>query len=563
MPKGQRCEFKHKIFGEYDVNTGYRCDGTTQCWVTDGELFETEGGTHYCQLHAPEGLVPDEDRSKLLTQLIRGWDQAIRTGIHGAFVMPGLRCGDIHLGSRIFSRPVRFDEATFLGDAVFAQATFSEGARFQNATFSGNAVFNNATFSTNTYFRDATFSGDAYFQDATFSGHVSFTNATFSKFAVFRLATFSKSAAFRLATFSEETDFDGATFSGFANFRKATFSGDVGFVNATLDGTATYNRALFLGHADFTLASFARHLTIDSTRFLGTLTLADNTFEFPANLAGCWLHRLEYRTHSGARLFFNNCHTVDIKNRAAIDAETGDPFDDQPPEGGWSSRHASGVLTFERQHCEHITFQNMNLSRANFRGADVSKARFISCRWSGPKGPRFPKVWGHPDKCPVKQEDGQELDLFKNVYEQLKNNLEDHRAFVQAGAMHYWEMNLRKRLLRVQGLRHPGRLLEWLLFTFYRWISDYGESYGKLGAVILLTFIPVTLLVGWFECSLGDPWGTFQSTVFSLIPSGFQKESAKELLTTSASKWVVLAEGVILLTLLPLFIMAVRRRFRR
>ena len=483
MPEGQRCQFQHEVFRLYNADTGYQCDDAHHCWVTDTVRYRTDYGMrYYCHLHAPEGQVPDKQRSDLLTRLVVEWgrDNTNRgKAAYRAFVLPGLRCGDIPFSHFIFSGPVRFDEATISGDAWF---------------------------------------------------------------------------------------------------HKAIFWGDAEFRNARFDRTVHCDQALFFGNADFTLARFARHLTIDSAWFLGTLTLEDNTFEFPANLTGCRLHDLKYRTHSGARLFINGCRTVDIENGTAKDAETGKPFETQPPEGEWSSHGGSGVLTFEKQHCEHITFQNMNLSRADFRGADVSKTRFISCRWKEPGQPHYPQVWGHPKGLlPSEREDTLNLEVFKNTYEQLKNNLEGHRDFVQAGAMHYWEMELRRWMLQERIFGKISSLRGWLadctreipelaIFWVYRTTAEYGENYVRLGVTIFFTLCAATWGVGHyqglFEGGQGF-WATFKDVLFALVPTGFQKETLTTLKLTDASKWVMLTEVVALLTLLPLFIMAVRRRFRR
>jgi uncharacterized protein YjbI with pentapeptide repeats len=90
---------------------------------------------------------------------------------------------------------VRFDQATFTGDASFHQATFTDDARFNGATFTGNARFDSANFR-----------GDARFEGANFSGDASFAAATFAAEARFG------------ATFTDDTRFDRATFAGNARF---------------------------------------------------------------------------------------------------------------------------------------------------------------------------------------------------------------------------------------------------------------------------------------------------------------------------------------------------------
>jgi uncharacterized protein YjbI with pentapeptide repeats len=82
---------------------------------------------------------------------------------------------------------VRFDGATFRGDAVFDEANFEGDAWFDGVTFEGDASFH-----------EATFEGNAWFLEATFNPVTGFRGATFQVDALFKRATFQGDAWFSL-----------------------------------------------------------------------------------------------------------------------------------------------------------------------------------------------------------------------------------------------------------------------------------------------------------------------------------------------------------------------------
>ncbi|MEO0078232.1 MAG: pentapeptide repeat-containing protein [candidate division WOR-3 bacterium] len=94
------------------------------------------------------------------------------------FVFPPME--ETHNFAGFFFRRVDFRLAQFSGEAYFGNAQFSGEAYFQDAQFSGMADFTGAHFSGETSFRLAQFSGEAYFWDAQFSGPVYFTRAEVS-----------------------------------------------------------------------------------------------------------------------------------------------------------------------------------------------------------------------------------------------------------------------------------------------------------------------------------------------------------------------------------------------
>jgi Pentapeptide repeats (9 copies) len=191
-------------------------------------------------------------------------------------------------GHRTFPA-VRFDRATFEGDARFDKATFKGDARFDKATFKGRAGFSEATFKGNVRFEEATFKGDAGFGKVTrggawlgttFENYAGFNRATFEGSAWFDLATFKGGAWFGGATFKGSAGFDLATFKGGAWFdRRTTFKGSAGFEGATFKDSAWFGGATFEDYAVFGGATFEDYAGFEKATFKGHVTFGQATFK--------------------------------------------------------------------------------------------------------------------------------------------------------------------------------------------------------------------------------------------------------------------------------------------
>jgi len=336
--------------------------------------------------------------------------------------------------------------------------------------------------------------------------------------------------------FSADIDLSDATFGGAAVFSGVTFGGNAWFHGATFGGNAVFHGATFGGAAGFHGVTFGRYTVFQKCKF----------------------KNLEYGTHRGGKLLFNGC---------------------------------SGTFTFADQDCSALGFLNMDLSRADFLGADISETRFDSCRWSEPgEGePRYTRVFRHDEiieKAEGETEEEHRSDLvrLKSLYRQLKNNLEGRNEYQQAGDFHYHEMEIRRMLEKKKG--GP----EYWLLKGYKLIADYGESYRKLLYSLIASFFLSTFLVFVFNTidKLGGfqylkqialcwltrlglqptvkyirfAYDAFQTVLFGVIPSAFQKSAVGGGLNFW-SKLTIVGETIAALILTTLFVMAIRRRFRR
>jgi len=145
----------------------------------------------------------------------------------------------------------------FPGAIDFSKIEVFPPVSFFNTQFSGPAWFRKARFSGTADFREAQFSGPAWFRGAQFSGIAEFEKAQFSGDAEFWEAQFSATARFIGAQFSGSAEFGEAQFSDTAGFRGARFSGSARFGKAQFNGNAGFEKAQFSGAAEFEKAQFS------------------------------------------------------------------------------------------------------------------------------------------------------------------------------------------------------------------------------------------------------------------------------------------------------------------
>jgi uncharacterized protein YjbI with pentapeptide repeats len=334
-------------------------------------------------------------------------------------------------------------------------------------------------------------------------------------------------------------------------------------VSATFNGDANFGVATFLD-AEFQSASFSGKAVFFKITSSGWLILEYCRFSNPTSFTQCKIHVLRYAVHTGERVVFNQYENSN-----------------EPP----------GVWDFSNEDCSLLSFLNMDLSQADFLGANLSDTRFDSCPWPG-KLYEYANVYHHDDI--LTHGDPSQLRLLQALYQQLKKNLEDVRNYRQSGDFHYREMEVWQRLLQEQGLSLDRAIL-WL----YRFVGDFGENYRKLFISLVLSILLATGLVTVSESLLNGNGITTLTLLFSVLPERFQDgqlgvtllDLATRLLSTFyerfqevflglipspfqrcafdshsyhfVSKFLIVIEGLVLVTLSVLFVMAMRRRFRR
>jgi uncharacterized protein YjbI with pentapeptide repeats len=372
-----------------------------------------------------------------------------------------------------FKAICQFDEATFMQDADFSGVTFTRSVDFRGATFTQNAIFSGttftqnadfsgATFTQNTNFYKSTFKQTTYFIGAIFKHDTDFSRVIFTLEADFNEATFTQKVDFREATFIQDANFRGAAFTQNADFLGATFTQNVDFIATTFTQSAFFWHATFMVKAIFSGATFKRIAGFTQAKFYGTTDWRECRF----------LDQAEFR------------HTEFL------------PKEPKTPSAVFS------LAKFAKP--DEIVFENVDLSRALFLNCDVSAVWFTSSVWwARRKGQRGFAVF--EEKILLDPVLSKEIELFgmidhgavEQIYHQLQKNYDARLDYRMANNFHYGEMEMRRLEPPADG---PFIDLRWILprwmnlLTLYRLASNYGNSYAKPGAWLLATLLAATLL---------------------------------------------------------------------
>jgi hypothetical protein len=143
-------------------------------------------------------------------------DPAIESHNFAGFWLPS-----VDLRGAQFTKPVFFNHAVFLHEAVFSESTFGESASFAHACFRGDADFMSMSFEREVDFEWARFRQDTLFSDAQFMDDALFCDAFIEGDLVFQGETFGGEADFRFAKIRK----DGRLVFDGANLRFGRFGG--------------------------------------------------------------------------------------------------------------------------------------------------------------------------------------------------------------------------------------------------------------------------------------------------------------------------------------------------
>ena len=434
------------------------------------------------------------------------------------FVFPLLK-----FRGRKFEATCEFSDATFAQDADFVDTTSVRGANFQGATFTQDANF---TF--------ATFKRDAYFFGTSFAQGASFLHATFAQDADFWNATFTQDSNFCEATFVQNAEFSEATFKQNADLSEATFTRKARFVATEFYGTASWKGSRFLDQAEFRRTKFDPQIAGEpSTVF------ALAKFSNPGEIV--------FDDVDLSRALFHNCDVSQVWFTSSV---------------RWAKRENNrGLAVFDEtisKECLEREFEEE------------------------------PRSYWHRDYSAVAQ-----------IYQQLKKNYDSRLDYWTANQFHFAEMEMMRLAEPAVGklrafLRiRPTWLRQWLLrhlslVALYRYASDYGNSYWKPLMWLLTTLVLFAALlplpgVGlkrqgtrqaetyasvwnvqksyrenlWAEVRL-----TGKGVITSVDAATFQR-SAEYAPAYPWGRVVAIIETLLTSSLFALFLLAIRRQFRR
>jgi uncharacterized protein YjbI with pentapeptide repeats len=416
-----------------------------------------------------------------------------------------------------FMNVADFSETVFRQDTFFTQAVFKEAADFSKVMFAGRADFSYATLTQEADFREATFELHAKFSEATFghdadfrqtefTGGCDFSDAIFTEGVDFSLATLTMSADFRAANFKGDADFSDTRFVGCAEFGRAKFAGLADFSGAEFSGTADFHNSSFTEVANFSVAKFA-----EQAKFMEATFKKDASFWLAEFNAVADFH---HATFEGAVEFREV--RIPAENRTC----------------------ATPVFVLVRcEMPERVAFYKTYLGRALFHNCDVSRFLFSNVLWRERPGSRKSMVFeeavnvDEPAAAALRPQEGnpdeRNYALIAELYQQLKKNYDDRRDYWTAGDFHYGEMEMKRR---ASPRRNP--VLRWLhrnvgLVAWYQRWSDYGENYVKPFLRLVLVLALFSLIYPACGLRRAVREATQASTISAL--AGVSKSSADEL----------------------------------
>lgn len=409
--------------------------------------------------------------------------------------------GQIKLHELVFKSEINF-EGAFFADHV----SFGENAVGKSTIFEKYVNFRNAKFGNWVSFENVRFKGDANFQSVEFEKWAIFDRACFEDWAIFNRAEFKNYPSFRSTHFKYKVTFEGATVLGDnATFIFAQFGDDVFFSkDVRFSGSANFRRAIFLGGVRF-----------DKMQSEGILDFRNVTFEKP----------------------------------------------------------------------NQVNLHELNLEQVLLAGTNVQDIKFQECSWS--------KIVGRPQIGDEIEFDASDpatgsLDEIELLYLQLQTNFEAKKRYNIAGDFYVSAMEIRRQQISNTG-NASWRWLRRNLFSLialYRLASFYGESYIRsfLWMFALMFILAFLYLPLGFDYPVTDPPGEKYDSIQYVFSS---KMNVLEFLDDYAKAWdlsfhsftfqrvepyfrltrlsriVYIIESSVSATLLALFLLAVRRRFRR
>ncbi len=369
--------------------------------------------------------------------------------------------------------------------------------------------------------------------------------------------------------------------AGVISFDECEFS-NTGFHHCNFRGELlTFHRAKFLGdRTEFGEVGFRTKRThFDLARFE-----ADKTWFGGVNFGG------EVMDFSSAKFKSQKTEFIDTQFESEYTAFDSCELDNHVlfsryPEDN-SKRVFSGITSFESVDLvknESLVFQHTDLSSVRFLNTDLASILFVDVTWArlssfriglfdeqllhfntktkAPAQPvhrEFLNGWHDSEKQRVTIREN--IQLIRRAYQQLRLNYEKANNHSQAGDFYYGEMEMTRLLLPLwRRIFFSWEALYWLT-------SGYGERWQKsLFSIAVVYFgFPVLFLASGLWSSLQRlPANYFQALQYNFLSMTFQKDISELFIPSMITKNLVIVESAIVPVLITLFVLALRRKFKR
>ncbi|MCK4461632.1 MAG: hypothetical protein KAW46_07490, partial [candidate division Zixibacteria bacterium] len=383
-----------------------------------------------------------------------------------------------------------------------------------------------------------------------------------------------------------------------SRFIDVAFEGNVSFANCTFEGTIFDNvcsnySTIGCAKLDFTLAKFlGGEVPFRDCSFYASdeILFVDTTFE--GRNSPFWMCNLRselvsfFRASINADRFYlrvclpefrlvdHSYLVIDSKGINLANLLANGHFEYGNSEDATGVAPLVSFLRTDFRQMRTATFRDANLTNALFIESVIESVHFINPVWQ-PGDRRTPILY---DKLTVDTDERATDEQLLRLYVQLKRNYEEQRDYSMAGKWFYREMECRRRL--VDANTEGSAFVRWLtrnLFRSYKAVSDYGENLVKPFVLLFCLFLLWGPLYFYWGFGIGS------ETVNYEFACDITLESAKDFvnaifysfgimsfqLTKTAfqhgivSSLLAVFQILFTLILVPLFLLALRRKFRR
>lgn len=233
-------------------------------------------------------------------------------------------------------------------------------------------------------------------------------------------------------------------------------------------------------------------------------------------------------------------------------------------------------------------FDRVDLRNAVFENSGIGDVDFVNCEWSEQRNRWILKGILKPVDQ-TKSNSGYTLASIqeaRRIYVDLKRNYDDRRDFLASGDWFYREMECRSLEIDAAVNEEKKHKHDWIVrkltrtaFWGYRRICDYGENIARPFSILVVTWVAFATLYFYHGHSLLDfpefkyefGWTISWRGVWDFVTRGLMTSFAVMALLLGrvvkfSVDWIVslaLLQIAITLIVLPLFLISLRRRFRR
>jgi len=514
-----------------------------------------------------------------------------------------------NFASSHFSDRTHFVKIQFHGGADFSHAVFGGFVGFGESHFGFAPNFTKATFENEANFIGAVFHGPARFDLVKFLARVTFLCAIFEKEAYFRSVDFCNCSAAAESTIdfskvqfkmgvefgtipTDDPDYlslevengerlpkEGSRFGAQTNFEKAHFDSMGVFSNTIFVAPAYFREIAALCKMDFKFASFQSECSFREARFQGDVKFEGSKFSRETNFMYTHFAKdavFRPAVFAGSATFSN----ATFSGKADFGGSRFDgfcefhfaKFEGKSTFIKTEFRKGATYLAAEFDIPEKVVFFECDLGKVSFLNCNVSKVQFHKVRWTCP-GNRLP--WSR--QMVYDETTSNDFESVAQLYRQLQSNFIQNYRYAEASDFYVGEQEM---------VRKSKSLLGNFFHVLYKMASLYGERVSLPAFWLALVLITMPTILLWAgidlnQGTLNNPkyekvdyqWGfeNFDLKIYLkdytqafFLNFGLITKTGKYSLPADSGQQILITfETILVVTLAALFLLALRRKFRR